>query len=95
MSNVSFHRLRALARGLGVPEDEVVAVARGKFPRSKSEAMGKQLLDYFNELPEDAQRHVLYMVRGLLEEMRVGHLILALVLLRPAFWLTTVFGLRG
>jgi transcriptional regulator with XRE-family HTH domain len=67
VSNVSLRRLRALARGLGVPEDEVVAVARGKFPRSESEAMGKQLLDYFNELPEDAQLYVLHMMRGLLE----------------------------
>jgi hypothetical protein len=64
--NVSLHRLRALARGLGIPEDEILAVARGKFPHSKREAKERELVNYFNELPEDAQRYALYMVRGLL-----------------------------
>ena len=32
VTNVSLEKLKALARGLGVAEDEVVAIARGKSP---------------------------------------------------------------
>jgi len=63
--NVTLPKLRALAKGLGVPEDELLAIARGRFPHSKKDALQKELLNYFNELPEEAQRYALYMVRGL------------------------------
>ena len=64
VTNVSLLRLRALARGLGVPEDEILAVARGKFPRSTHLARESELINYFRELPDEAQQYVLHMVRG-------------------------------
>src|SRR5947208_12700072 len=36
VSRVSLLKLRALARGLSVPEDELIAVAQGKSPRTEA-----------------------------------------------------------
>lgn len=57
--NISVSKLQALARGLGVSEDEIFAVARGtplKHQRTVKEAM---LVDYFNSLPVDRQDDLL------------------------------------
>jgi len=46
------------------------AVARGRFPHSKNQAREKELIDYFRELPDEAQQIVVYMVGGLTTAIR-------------------------
>src|SRR5258705_7877721 len=58
-------KLKALARGLEVPEEELTAVAFGRAPRSANEAREGRLLAYFRELPEDRQEDILRMIRAL------------------------------
>src|SRR6267378_2477645 len=58
IKSVSLGKLRALALGLGVPEDEVVAVAQGKFPRSESKADEARLMNYFRHLSAERRQDV-------------------------------------
>jgi transcriptional regulator with XRE-family HTH domain len=58
-------KLKALARGLDVPEDEIMAVAFGRAPKTDAEARELKLLGYFRELPGDRQDDVIRMVRAL------------------------------
>ena len=65
VARVSLIKLRALALGLGVPEDDLIAVAQGKLPlidATKSEA---RLLSYFRQLAADRQEDVLVMLQAL------------------------------
>lgn len=62
--SVSPDRLIALARGLGVSEDILFAVARGK-PFTEVEAMEAQILVMLSQLPTDRQEDVLRIVRTL------------------------------
>ena len=58
-------KLRALALGLDVPEDDLIAVAQGKLPpidATKSEA---RLLSYFRQLGTERQEDVLVMMQAL------------------------------
>lgn len=57
-------RLLALAHGLGVPEEELLAVARGAVPGRREDAQEMRLAMMFRELPEDRQRDVLNMVEA-------------------------------
>jgi transcriptional regulator with XRE-family HTH domain len=65
ISSVSLAKLRALAVGLGVPEDEIITVAQGKFPRTEAKADEAKLLNYFRHLSRDRQQDVLKMLRAL------------------------------
>jgi transcriptional regulator with XRE-family HTH domain len=47
VTRVSLSKLRALALGLAVPVDEVLAVAQGKFPVADSQGNEARLLHYF------------------------------------------------
>lgn len=65
VASISLIKLRALALGLGVPEDDLIAVAQGKLPpidATKSEA---RLLSYFRQLAADRQEDVLVMLQAL------------------------------
>lgn len=53
VKNVSPEKLSALAKGLGVPEDEVFAVARGKSVSGDLPLQEVRLLDFFRSLPQD------------------------------------------
>ncbi len=68
VTSLSLAKLRALATGLGVPEDELVAVAQGRFPKSQSKANEVKLLNYFRHLSTERQQDVLRMVRALVDE---------------------------
>jgi transcriptional regulator with XRE-family HTH domain len=68
VSSVSLAKLRALAKGLGVPEDELVSVALGKFPRTESKADEVKLLNYFRHLSAAQQKDVLRMLRALVDD---------------------------
>ena len=50
--NPSKDKLIGLAKGLGVPEEEVFAVARGK-SLDEPTAREQRLLSYFSELPRE------------------------------------------
>src|SRR5436190_6243286 len=65
VSSVSLARLRGLALGLGVPDDEIISVAQGKFPSSESKAAEARLLIYFRHLSSERQLDVLEMLRAL------------------------------
>ncbi len=65
VARVSLIKLRALALGLDVPEDDLIAVAQGKLPpidATKSEA---RLLRYFRQLGTERQEDVLVMMQAL------------------------------
>ncbi len=59
-----------LARGLGVPEEEVFAVARGKSLEEPS-AREQKLLAYFRELPRERQEDFMRIVKTLHSEHSV------------------------
>ena len=58
-------KLKALARGLDVPEEEMMAVAFGRTPKTESEAREQRLLNYFRELPSDRQDDVIRVTKAL------------------------------
>src|ERR1041384_8066698 len=65
VARVSLIKLRALALGLDVPEDDLIAVAQGKLPpidATKSEA---RLLRCFRQLGTERQEDVLVMMQAL------------------------------
>jgi transcriptional regulator with XRE-family HTH domain len=53
--NPSPEKLKALARGLDVPEEEITAVAFGRAPKTAADARELRFLGYFRELPTDRQ----------------------------------------
>lgn len=58
--------LRALARGLQVPEDEIFAAARGKIEADPSTEHEKQeLINYYDDLPRECQKDVLALTKAL------------------------------
>ena len=65
ITSVSLAKLRALALGLGVPDDEIIAVAQGKFPNTEAKADEARLLIYFRHLSRERQLDVLEMLRAL------------------------------
>ncbi len=65
VSSISLTKLRALAVGLGVPDDEIIAVAQGKFPHAEAKADEARLLIYFRHLSPERQSDVLEMLRAL------------------------------
>ena len=65
VTRVSLLKLRALARGLDVPEDELIGVAQGKKPGTGALANEGALLDYFRKLSPDRQQDVLLMLSAL------------------------------
>jgi transcriptional regulator with XRE-family HTH domain len=56
---VSVEKLRALAKGLGVSEEEIFAVARGKSSSGDLQLKELRLLEYYRLLSEDRQDDVL------------------------------------
>jgi|ERR1041385_1805246 len=71
VTRVSLAKLRALALGLSVPVEEILAVAQGNLPDVDSSANETTLLRYFRQLSVDRQNDLLIMVRALAE--RVDH----------------------
>jgi transcriptional regulator with XRE-family HTH domain len=67
VASVSLLKLRALARGLGVSEDDLIAVAQGKSPRVEATGNEARLLNYFRQLGTDRQKEVLVIIRALAE----------------------------
>jgi transcriptional regulator with XRE-family HTH domain len=65
VSSISLAKLRALAVGLGVPDDEIIAVAQGKVPHTQAKADEARLLIYFRHLSPERQSDVLEMLRAL------------------------------
>ena len=65
VNSVSLTKLRALALGLGVVDDEIIAVAQGKFPHTEAKADEARLLIYFRHLSRERQLDVLEMLRAL------------------------------
>ncbi len=54
-TNVTTDKLRALAKGLGVSEDEIFAVARGKSVSGDIQLDESRLLEYFRALSPDSR----------------------------------------
>jgi transcriptional regulator with XRE-family HTH domain len=71
--NPSKDKLVGLARGLGAPEEEVFAVARGKSLEEPS-AREQKLLAYFRELPRERQEDFMRIVKTLHSEHSVGQI---------------------
>ena len=67
VTRVSLIKLRALALGLGIPEDDLIAVAQGKPPRTEATKNETKLLSYFRQLPANRQEDVLVMLRALVK----------------------------
>lgn len=55
MKNVSPEKLQALAKGLGVPEDEIFAIARGKSVSGDLQLNELRLVEYFRGLTPENQ----------------------------------------
>jgi len=70
-TRLSADRLTALAHGLGVPEDELFAVARGRMPANKEDANELKLMIKFRELPPERQEDILRIVDSLHREHAV------------------------
>ena len=64
-TRVSLIKLRALARGLGVPEDDLLEAAQGKSPRTDATKNEAKLLNCFRQLSRDRQEDVLVMLNAL------------------------------
>ncbi len=62
---MSLIKLRALARGLGVSEDELIAMAQGKLPQTEATKNEAKLLSYFRQLSAAYQEDVLVMLQAL------------------------------
>lgn len=69
--NPSKDKLMGLAKGLGVPEEEVFAVARGKSLDEPS-AREQKLLAYFRELPRERQEDFMRIAQTLHREHSVA-----------------------
>ncbi|MGB7925550.1 MAG: helix-turn-helix transcriptional regulator [Pyrinomonadaceae bacterium] len=67
--NVSPEKLRALAKGLQVSEDEIFAVVRGKSAEGDLTLTELRLIEYFRQLPPERQPDAL----ALLETLRHIH----------------------
>jgi transcriptional regulator with XRE-family HTH domain len=65
VARVSLIKLRALALGLGVPEDDLVAVAQGKPLRTHATKNEAKLLSHFRQLSAAHQEDVLVMLQAL------------------------------
>ena len=65
VARVSLIKLRALALGLGVPEDNLIAVAQGKLPTIDATKSEARLLSCFRRLAADRQEDVLVMLDAL------------------------------
>lgn len=63
-SGVSPGRLMALARGLGIPDDEIFAIARGR-RLSEPEARQIRAMIFFDSLPEERQEDALAFLEAL------------------------------
>lgn len=59
VKNVSPEKLQALAKGLGVPEDEIFAVARGKSVSGDLQLDELRLVEYYRTLPPESQEVLL------------------------------------
>ena len=64
VENPGVGKLRALARGLGLTEEELFAVARGG-KLSEPDAQAKQLLTFYQQLPSERQTDLLRIARAL------------------------------
>jgi transcriptional regulator with XRE-family HTH domain len=69
VSRVSLAKLRALAVGLSVPVDEILAVAQGKLPDVGADTTEATLVKYFRQLSPERQNDLLLMVRALAEQI--------------------------
>lgn len=69
VKNVSPEKLQALAKGLGISEEEIFAVALGKTMSGDLQLEELRLLEYFRTLPADRQEDAL----ALLEAMSQRH----------------------
>jgi transcriptional regulator with XRE-family HTH domain len=69
VSRVSLTKLRALALGLSVPVEEILAVAQGNLPSVGTCTNETTLLKYFRQLSVDRQNDLLIMVRALAERI--------------------------
>ena len=69
VNRVSFTKLRALALGLGIPEDDLIAVAQGKPQRTEATKNETKLLSYFRQLSANRQEDVLVMLHALVKGM--------------------------
>jgi transcriptional regulator with XRE-family HTH domain len=65
VNRVSLIKLRALALGLDVPEDDLIAVAQGKLPLTDATKNEARLLSYFRQLAANRQEDVLVMLQAL------------------------------
>lgn len=66
IKNVSPEKLKALAKGLGVPEAEVFAVARGA--KQKGSRLIDEIINYLPELTLPRQRDILSFVKMFYDE---------------------------
>lgn len=69
VNRVSLTKLRALALGLDVPEDDLIAVAQGKPPRTEATKNEAKLLSYFRQLSANHQEDVLVMLSALIKRV--------------------------
>jgi transcriptional regulator with XRE-family HTH domain len=65
VARVSLIKLRALALGLDVSEDDLIAVAQGKLPRTEATKNEAMLLSCFRQLSAAHQEGVLVMLHAL------------------------------
>lgn len=65
VARVSLTKLRALAHGLGVLEDDLIAVAQGKLPVADVTTNEEKLLNCFRQLSADRRKDILVMVQAL------------------------------
>lgn len=59
LTNIGLDKLRALAKGLGISEDEIFAVARGKSISGDLQLDESMLLEYFRVLPQESREILL------------------------------------
>lgn len=74
VTRISLSKLGALAIGLGVSFDEVLAAAQGKLPSVDLRANDVKLLSWFRQLSPDRQEDLLIMLRALAEWTRGSRL---------------------
>jgi len=73
VARVSLIKLRALALGLDVPEDDLIAVAQGKPPRTGATRSEVDLLACFRQLSADRQEDVVVMLQALASRLAKGN----------------------
>jgi transcriptional regulator with XRE-family HTH domain len=69
VGSVSLIKLRALALGLDVSEDDLIAVAQGKPPRTDATKNEAKLLSCFRQLSAAHQQDALVMLQALAERI--------------------------